>query len=108
MAATSDYLINLALGTPNNACLTHRSAFFRAAKQAGARPPLLIFSPCLALGTPKSAGATYRFHPLLSHQASTGETAPSDGMPALGVGEPLKCRGCVAIPLSFGPLCKQG
>ena len=63
------------------------------------RHPIVIFSPCLALGTPEN-----ELRPLLGPREGRGEASNSDFLCALGVGDPRECRGYVAIPPSFGPL----
>ena len=67
------------------------------------RLSILIFSPRLVLGTPKNAGVTWHFRPLLGPREAKGEVATSDFIPAVGVGDPQECRGYIAIPPSFGP-----
>ena len=82
--------------------LCSNSALFWAPEKTPVRWPLLILSPRLALGTPKNAGVTYRFRPLLRPREGACEVATSDFVPALGVGDARECRGYVAIAPAFG------
>ena len=65
--------------------------------------PILLCSPCLALGTPKNAGVTWQFRPLLRPREGTGEAANLDFLYMLGVGHPRECRSYVAILPYSGP-----
>ena len=55
--------------------------------------PLLIFSPCLALGTPENAGVTQHFGSLLGPREGRGEVAMFDFVPV--------CRAFVREPDFF-------
>ena len=54
--ANSDFLCALGVGRIQGLC--RNSALFWAPEKAGVRSSHLIFSPCLALGTPENAGVT--------------------------------------------------
>ena len=81
---------------------------FWAPEKVGVRLPLLIFSSCLALGTPENARVTLQSCPLLGPKAGRGEIGTSDFLPVLGVGDPQECMGYIAIPPPFGPPGRQG
>ena len=53
-----------------------------------AKWPLVIFSLRLVLGTPKNAGVTQHFRPLLGLREGKGEAANSDFPPRLALGTP--------------------
>ena len=44
--------------------LRSNSALFWASEKEGVNQPIVILSPCLALGSPENAGVTYQFRPL--------------------------------------------
>ena len=64
------------------------SALFWAPWKAGVRQPLLIFTPRLALETPKNAYVTQPFRRLPGPREGRGEAATSDFVRVIGVGDP--------------------
>ena len=69
--------------------LRSNSALFWAPVKARVRHPLLIFSPPLPLGTPKS---TQQFRPLVGPRESKGEVAIVILCPRLALGTSEKVR----------------